>query len=158
MPWEPVEKEDDGTEVCAFCGAVDPDDVHQSQHRVEPCISRPVKERTYRNKKDFQEHLLSAHDWPAITERIEGWAFPQDSTWYWHCGFCDVLLSRWTDRVVHIGDHFKEGMAMSAWDPLTPPHPIDKATGAYAAWFSPSCWDAGILLALELEQCTQIDR
>jgi hypothetical protein len=159
MPWGPIEQTEDGKDICVFCSAVDPGISHCSQHRDEPCIGQAVEDRTYTSKQDFQKHLFSAHNQPALTKCMNKWSFaPKDDAWYWHCGFCDTLLARWTDRVTHIGDHFKEGMLMSSWDPLMPPYPLDKTTGTCATWFPPLSWDAETLLALQLEQCNRADR
>jgi hypothetical protein len=91
-----------------------------------------------------------------MTEHMNKWSFHPKGDWY--CGFCDMLLAQWTDRVTHIGDHFKKGMVMFSWDPLTPPYPLDRTTGTCDARFPPRDWDAWKLLALQLEQRNQVER
>jgi hypothetical protein len=148
MPSGPVEESIGGQNICVFCGTADPSSSHQSQHRTELCSSRPVEDRTYRNKEDFLEHLRCDHGQYTMTDCMEDWSYPlKDDAWYWRCGFCDTLLARWDDRVAHIGDHFKEGKAMSSWDLLIPPYPFDKSTGTYLPWLSPKDKGRGTLSA-----------
>jgi hypothetical protein len=74
---------------------------------------------------------------------------PKDKDLYWICGFCEAVLPRWGDRVEHIGIHFNEGTVMSSWDPLKPPHPLDRRTLNRVAWFPPLGWDERTLWDLE---------
>jgi hypothetical protein len=31
------------------------------------------------------------------------------------CGFCNVCLDTWAERVEHLAEHFKQGKTMAAW-------------------------------------------
>jgi hypothetical protein len=159
MPWGRPTEEIDGHDVCVFCDFVDPDASHCSQHKDEFCSNQPLEDRTFRSKEAFQQHLSEDHNQSAMTSFMESWSWPpEDKAWYWNCGFCDMMLTSWTNRVDHIGGHFKEGTTMLSWDPHLPPHPLDKNTLACASWFPPLSWDAKRLLDLGLEQYRQTGR
>lgn len=159
MPWGSIVESDDNTHVCAFCGTVDQEgSSHCSQHNEEPCLRQPVEDRTYRSKDDFQEHLWNHHNQQTISVWMEKWSYPpKDDAYYWQCGFCDRLLSRWSERAIHIGNHFKIGTAISCWNPLVPPYPISKATGTRAPWVSAVQWDPRTFLTPELSEYNQFN-
>ncbi|CZR70254.1 uncharacterized protein PAC_20155 [Phialocephala subalpina] len=140
MPWGATEKLDTGEEVCIFCGVVAPNTSHSSQHKDDPCHSRSVSRRTYTCKESLQEHLQEVHNHYTMTDRMEKWSFspPADDDWYWGCGFCKRSIVGWTDRVRHIGRHFRQELSMSSWDPFVPACPIDRNTGMIVTWPSES--------------------
>ena len=149
MPWGPVEQTD-GYDVCVFCGVADPDSDHSSQHTVQCCYSERAKDRTFISKDALRQHVSDIHNQKEMTRKMENWwRSTKDNDWYWNCGFCDKVFSRWTDRAVHIGEHFNEGTDISSWDPLTPPYPLNRTTLNCAAWFPPLGWDARTLWDLE---------
>ncbi|KAH0556554.1 hypothetical protein GP486_005591 [Trichoglossum hirsutum] len=158
MPWGPVE-EIDGQVICVFCGATDPEASHFDQHNHDICYDSETKDRTFVSKEDLQEHLRMIHGQPAMSRCMEEWSWaPEDNAWYWNCGFCDTLLTSWSDRIEHIGDHFRGGKTMSSWDPLTPPHPLHKTTLTRIPWLPALLWGPETLLALLFEQHNQMSR
>lgn len=56
--------------------------------------------------------------------------------------------------MIHIGDHFSEGMAMSSWDPLIPAYPLNRVSLQCATWFPPVVWDQKALWDLERKRCS----
>jgi len=149
MPKGPVERTGD-SEICVFCGVPNPDSDHDSQHTIQHCYNEVAKDRTLISKDALLQHLSTIHNQTEMTHNMQKWSrSPKDNGWYWNCGFCDTLLPRWSDRVVHIGDHFNEGAVMSSWDPLTPSYPLDRSTLNCATWFPPLGWDARTLWDLE---------
>jgi hypothetical protein len=159
MPYGPTENIH-GYNICVFCDASEPDTTHSSHHNSEPCSSLPVGDRTFIGEEEFREHLRKVHNQPAVTEHMQDnwWWYPRDDKHYWNCGFCDLLLTSWTERVKHIGDHFQEGMTMSSWDPLMPPSPLDKDTLTCASRFPPVGWNTGTLWSFQFGQCSQPSR
>jgi hypothetical protein len=158
MPWGPSE-EMDGRDTCVFCGETDPEASHFEQHNYDICYDQETKDRTFVSEEDLREHLRVVHDQPAMSHCMEKWSWPpEDNAWYWNCGFCDTLLTSWSDRIDHIGDHFREGKTMSSWDPLAPPHPLHKSTLTRIAWLPALLWGPETLLALLLEQHNQMSR
>jgi hypothetical protein len=153
LPRGPVERTD-GCDICVFCSAADPDADHCSQHNVQHCYDEKTVDQTFISKEALQQHLSTVHNQTKMNHRTQKWwHLRKNDEWYWNCGFCDTLFPRWTDRVVHIGEHFNEGMVMSSWDPLTPPYPLDKTTLNCVAWFPPVDWDATTLWDLERKRC-----
>ncbi|KAI9767086.1 MAG: hypothetical protein M1840_005874 [Geoglossum simile] len=158
MPWGPIE-ESGGHDICVFCDAIDIDIEHCSAHADQPCYGQETKDRTFISKGEFQKHLRTVHNQQAMTRAMQDWSWPpEDSAWYWNCGFCSEVLARWSDRAKHIGSHFQGGEPMSSWDPLMPSYPLDKTTLACVAGFPPLDWDAETLLTLQREQCDQAQR
>ncbi|KAH6665970.1 hypothetical protein B0J14DRAFT_660105 [Halenospora varia] len=164
MPWGPVE-DIDGYDTCVFCHALEPREEHDFEHAIQPCYDASMTDRTFANKIAFQQHLVTVHAQTRINTIIHEWKFPvSDDSYYWNCGFCgingpddnsgpcDTLLSTWSERAEHIGDHFQSGMVMSSWDPYTPPYPLDRVTLACAAWFPPLSWGAQTLWDLERDR------
>ncbi|KAH8647597.1 hypothetical protein BGZ60DRAFT_437913 [Tricladium varicosporioides] len=161
MPWGPVEDIDD-YDTCVFCYALEPREEHDSEHAIQPCYDASMTDRTFASKSAFQRHLLTVHGQTRMNSIIHEWKFPvSDDSYYWNCGFCgtpestdtsgfcNTLLSTWTERAEHIGEHFQSGMVMSSWDPYTPPFPLDRVTLTCAAWFPTLPWDARTLWDLE---------
>ncbi|KAF4632162.1 hypothetical protein G7Y89_g5965 [Cudoniella acicularis] len=152
MPWGPVE-EIDGRDFCVFCGLEDPEEVHDSVHAIQACYFNGRAEHMFINEDDFIKHLSVVHHQVEMTPAMENWSRScKVSDWYWNCGFCDEVLPTWAARVDHIGDHFKEGMVMSSWDPLSPAYPLDRTTLARPSWFPPLPWNAQTLWDLERER------
>lgn len=149
----PVERTDGGN-ICVFCSAADPDADHCSQHKFQQCYDEKTADQTFISKEALQQHLSTVHNRTEMSHRMQKWwRLRKDDEWYWNCGFCDTLLARWTDRVVHIGEHFNEGTVMSSWDPLTPLYPLDRTTLNRVALFPPVAWDATALWDLERKRC-----
>ncbi|KUJ23925.1 uncharacterized protein LY89DRAFT_7284 [Mollisia scopiformis] len=156
MPWGPIERNEDGHEVCVFCGLVDPDSSHCSEHNDEPCCHTSVSRRTFDCKADFQEHLEDVHDQFIISDCMRKWSFAaEDIDWYWQCGFCDRSLVGWEDRSRHIGRHFKEGLSMGSWDPVVPSCPVDRGTGIVVSWSPPIQMDRRTLLTVQSESISR---
>ncbi|CZR50403.1 uncharacterized protein PAC_00275 [Phialocephala subalpina] len=159
MPWGAVEKVENGDRICVFCGVVDPEPSHLSHHNHEPCYHGSVSRRTFGRMEDLQKHLREVHDQRTMTERMEDWSFPpEEDDWYWQCGFCARFLVGWTDRVRHIGRHFRRGLPMTCWDPFVSPCPIDRSTGMVVAWSPPVHMDRKRSLAIQSEQSEFIIR
>lgn len=153
MPWGATEKLKNGHEICVFCGDIDPDSSHLSRHHHEPCCDGSVSRRTFCCIEDFQGHLWEMHHQRAMTDRMENWSFPpEEENWYWQCGFCARFFVQWTDRVRHIGRHFRRGLPIACWDPFVPSCPIDRSTGVAVAWPPAIETDRKRLLAIQSEQ------
>lgn len=160
MPWGPVEKyEEDGEEVCVFCGIASPSASHYLTHEDEPCAHKSTRERTFRRRVDLEKHFWNMHGQREIPDYLNRWSFePQYEDWYWQCGFCDRSMSGWTDRVRHIGNHFQEGLSMFCWDPVISAGPIDKCTGTPVAWHPAANIDQGIRRILRVDEFSQVEK
>ncbi|KAH7125203.1 hypothetical protein B0J11DRAFT_558673 [Dendryphion nanum] len=99
---------------CIFCGQVSPDDAHIRAHNYSACSRRNLEERTFLRKDHLTQHLKLVHG-----ARYEDWSMK-----YWkiskldvrsRCGFCDIWMTSWGERVDHLAEHFKSGSTMAEW-------------------------------------------
>ncbi|KAH8646468.1 hypothetical protein BGZ60DRAFT_553745 [Tricladium varicosporioides] len=161
MPWGPV-GEIDRHDTCVFCYAPEPQEEHNYEHAIQPCYNASMTDRIFASKGAFQLHLITVHGQDRINSIIHEWKVPvSDDSYYWNCGFCgtinpndgpgscDILLSTWTGRMEHIGEHFNSGTRISLWDPHRPPHPLDRVTVTCAAWFPALTWELQTLWDIE---------
>lgn len=162
MPSGPIEKTNDN-DVCVFCDAIDPDPDHGLQHNVEQCYKEiDVRQaltsgddvrQAFTSRDALQQHLSEVHKYMEINNRMQKWRrFREDDKWYWKCGFCELILRRWSERVEHISEHFSDGAVMSSWDPRIQPHPLNKTSLNCALSLPPTVWDAATLLDLERQR------
>lgn len=104
----------DGTRLCVFCQAPNPDSIHLESHNVGDCQEKEIQERTFYRKDHLNQHLRLMHNvkfhpsmdkWRSTTAEIKS-----------RCGFCGTLFTTWKDRVDHLAAHFKSGADMSQWE------------------------------------------
>ncbi|KAJ3524607.1 hypothetical protein NM208_g11994 [Fusarium decemcellulare] len=99
---------------CVFCGLIDPDDVHIESHNYSACRNRPVQERTFNRKDHLNQHLRLVHNVKFAEWPMRQWKAPSPAIRS-RCGFCNLVMETWTDRVHHLADHFKAGKTMADW-------------------------------------------
>ncbi|KAH6665978.1 hypothetical protein B0J14DRAFT_204714 [Halenospora varia] len=148
MPWGPVQ-EIGANGVCVFCGLEDPDEDHDEVHNVEACYCNENAQSAFSSEVALFHHLSRVHGQKVETPAMASWSRFTENEYYWNCGFCEEVMSRWSDRVDHIGTHFEAGMVMSLWDPLKPSYPLNRSTLSCVGWFPPLDWDFRQLWELE---------
>ncbi|TEA19139.1 Cytochrome P450 monooxygenase lolP1 [Colletotrichum sidae] len=93
--------------------AVDPSEEHLEEHNHATCHDRPKEARSFGRKDHLVQHLRVMHklekmphfdDW-----RVEGEEMTS------RCGFCNVTLASWSERVDHLAGHFRKGASMKEW-------------------------------------------
>ncbi|KAF5237574.1 hypothetical protein FANTH_10765 [Fusarium anthophilum] len=99
---------------CAFCGEVEPSDDHIESHNLLACMERRPEDRTFYRKDHLNQHLRLMHnvkflDWSMKSWKVTG---PDIRS---RCGFCGIAMSNWSDRVDHLGEHFRKGATMASW-------------------------------------------
>ncbi|RAL10731.1 uncharacterized protein BO97DRAFT_435846 [Aspergillus homomorphus CBS 101889] len=99
-----------GKEHCAFCNALDPTPEHLDGHKYQSCISGT---RTFRRKDHLVQHLRRTHRLETLPP-IDDWKV-QGPPVTSRCGFCDLRLSSWEERIDHLGNHFRSGSTMDDW-------------------------------------------
>lgn len=99
---------------CVFCGQLDPDDAHIESHHYTACRNRPIQERTFNRKDHLNQHLRLVHNAKFAEWSMRQWKAPSPAIRS-RCGFCDLGLETWTERVHHLADHFKAGKTMADW-------------------------------------------
>jgi hypothetical protein len=108
------QKTDSPEVLCVFCGHVDPDDAHIESHNYSACKNRPVQERTFNRKDHLNQHLKLVHNAKFAEWPMRQWKAPPPAIRS-RCGFCNLVLETWIDRVHHLADHFKTGKTMADW-------------------------------------------
>ncbi|KAF7556967.1 hypothetical protein G7Z17_g1036 [Cylindrodendrum hubeiense] len=100
----------DGGEICcAFCGVIDPDDLHIQKHNPYSC-----HERKFSRKDHLKQHLRLVHNTPLVEWLTEKWK-TGTSQIRSRCGFCGSTMDTWESRMDHLADHFKMGCSMATW-------------------------------------------
>ncbi|VZI09852.1 unnamed protein product [Fusarium fujikuroi] len=108
------QKADSSETRCVFCGHVDPDDAHIETHNYSACKNRPVQERTFNRKDHLNQHLKLVHNAKFAEWPMRQWKAPPPAI-HSRCGFCNLVMETWIDRVHHLADHFKTGKTMADW-------------------------------------------
>jgi hypothetical protein len=80
------------------------------------------------------------------TDGLNDWLINRNY-WFWHCGFCKLLLRCWTERQEHIAEHFENGMIMSQWNPLKSPYPLMQFSLTPVPGFPP--WNPAEILRMQ---------
>ncbi|KAI1012347.1 hypothetical protein LB503_004238 [Fusarium chuoi] len=107
----------EGGPQCLFCGENSPSDEHIQAHEFDTCAERPVSERKFTRKDHLWQHLHKFHG----CRKWDGWK--PDLSLLQHrqdmirskCGFCQVMMDSWGERIDHIAAHFRSGLTMEQW-------------------------------------------
>ncbi|KAL7916845.1 hypothetical protein GGI35DRAFT_50015 [Trichoderma velutinum] len=98
-----------GRPHCVFCGESEPTDGHINSHNPFSC-----QERVFNRKDHLKQHLHLVHKSKLAKAVTKGWKTSTPNIRS-RCGFCEVYLDSWDDRVEHLADHFKMGKTMASW-------------------------------------------
>lgn len=102
-----------GTSVCIFCQAPDPDFDHLESHNYSICHEKEPDQRTFYRKDHLNQHLRLIHN-AKYHSSMDGWRSSTTEIKS-RCGFCATTFTTWNDRVEHLAAHFKSGSDMSQW-------------------------------------------
>ncbi|CAH0045448.1 unnamed protein product [Clonostachys solani] len=98
-----------GRSSCAYCGLADPTPTHLEDHGINLCTTGQI----YARKDHLVQHLGCIHhvkDPPSIDSwKTEG---PPVTS---RCGFCDLRMETWQERIDHLVSHFRKGKTMDDW-------------------------------------------
>ena len=100
--------------TCTFCGQINPGHAHLLEHNYTTCLDRLPNDRTFYRKDHLQQHLKLVHQCSFMKDPMEGWRRNVQALRS-RCGFCDLQMNTWAQRVDHIADHFKQGKSMADW-------------------------------------------
>ncbi|KAL5089168.1 hypothetical protein Trisim1_006020 [Trichoderma cf. simile WF8] len=98
-----------GRPLCVFCGESEPTDGHINSHNPYSC-----QERVFNRKDHLKQHLHLVHKAKLANAVTTGWKTSTPNIRS-RCGFCEIYLDSWGDRVEHLADHFKMGKTMASW-------------------------------------------
>ncbi|KAG9249521.1 homeobox and C2H2 transcription factor [Emericellopsis atlantica] len=122
---------DSNKATCVYCGLADPDAAHISGHDYGECERRAPEERIFYRKDHLQQHLTLVHGAAFQRTPMETWK-RQNQLIRSRCGFCNLAMESWDERVDHIAEHFKTGKSMADWEGGWgfEPHVADKIESA----------------------------
>lgn len=103
-----------GQRACAYCAQVAPDLEHMRAHNYDACENRPLGERSFYRKDHLFQHLNLVHHVRFDEATMAHWRH-DTGDFSSRCGFCDEVLSSWSERADHIAAHFKAGQTMAEW-------------------------------------------
>lgn len=105
-----LEDKENGQTLCAFCGEVEPTELHIESHNPSYC-----QERAFSRKDHLKQHLRLVHNATLKDSLTKHWKAPVPQIRS-RCGFCGLSLDSWDVRAAHLGDHFKLGKTMADWE------------------------------------------
>lgn len=97
---------------CAYCNVLDPDAEHLESHNHGAC-ENGGRTSTFSRKDHLVQHLRLVHHIETLP-LIDSWKDegPPVSS---RCGFCDIRMPTWKERVDHLAKHFRMGATMHDW-------------------------------------------
>ncbi|KAI8402335.1 hypothetical protein FOFC_17643 [Fusarium oxysporum] len=113
-PLGPTALKEGSETVCVYCGFVDPDNGHFEEHNHDLCHKRERGERVFYRKDHLRQHLRLVHGSEFMKWPMEEWKSKHEGVMS-RCGFCDIAMTTWSERVNHLAEHFKEGRTMADW-------------------------------------------
>ncbi|KAJ5386937.1 hypothetical protein N7509_009478 [Penicillium cosmopolitanum] len=120
-----------GKMLCAFCDVLEPSQEHLLMHNYDACKDLSNELRSFHRKDHLVQHLRHVHQVHNIPP-LDDWKKEMKS-FTSRCGFCDVILDNWDDRVSHLARHFRNGSTMKDWkgDHDFAPHITAQLQNAY---------------------------
>ncbi|KAF9692151.1 hypothetical protein EKO04_010099 [Ascochyta lentis] len=121
-----------GRAHCAYCSALDPTTEHLDQHNHNACHGEQETKRSFRRKDHLVQHLRLFHGVETLP-LVDDWKvdLPPIAS---RCGFCNVSLNSWDERVTHLAAHYRQGKTMADWKG---DHGFDTTTAARVAYALP---------------------
>lgn len=120
-----------GKMICAFCNLSEPSQEHLSMHNYDACKDLSNELRSFHRKDHLVQHLRHVHQ-VHNTPFLDDWK-KEMKNFTSRCGFCDMVLDSWDDRVSHLAKHFRKGSTMKDWkgDHDFAPHITAQLQNAY---------------------------
>ncbi|KAF2814275.1 uncharacterized protein BDZ99DRAFT_495793 [Mytilinidion resinicola] len=124
--------------TCVFCDTAPTYMPYACAHNIEPCLAKPLHDRTFGRKDQLKQHIQQVHLPPDQNPRASQvptrakksraslqipplWKLDCNAIdlrpgalW---CGFCKTDLDTWTQRVEHVSAHFQNGATITDWFP-----------------------------------------
>ncbi|KAM0315325.1 hypothetical protein ACHAPQ_011615 [Fusarium lateritium] len=113
-PCGPTVLDQNSEPVCVYCGLANPENSHFELHNHDLCHNRERGERTFFRKDHLRQHLRLVHGSEFMKWPMEEWKVKHEDVLS-RCGFCDIDMTTWSERVNHLAEHFKEGSTMADW-------------------------------------------
>ncbi|KAI1061402.1 hypothetical protein LB507_011297, partial [Fusarium sp. FIESC RH6] len=113
-PLGPTVLNEQSEPTCVYCGVVNPELAHFETHNHDLCQKRERGERIFYRKDHLRQHLRLVHGSEFRKSPMEDWKSKHEDVLS-RCGFCDINMTTWSERMDHLAEHFKEGMTMADW-------------------------------------------
>ncbi|KAL7781287.1 hypothetical protein V8C43DRAFT_298699 [Trichoderma afarasin] len=101
-----------GRAHCAYCSMLDPNAKHLDSHNHGACENQG-QTPTFSRKDHLVQHLRLAHHVETLPI-IDSWR-DQGPPVSSRCGFCNIRMQTWQERVDHLTKHFRKGATMDNW-------------------------------------------
>ncbi|KAI9647124.1 protein kinase D signaling [Ciborinia camelliae] len=105
---------------CPKCQSKFPTAEELKIHDHSICRNEPSLSKCFTRRDKLEEHLRQKHPGVQLPSDTVagGWERQGVDDFEMACGFCPAIMTRWEERVKHIGGHYKEtpGLDMSSWD------------------------------------------
>ncbi|KAL6698861.1 hypothetical protein J3F84DRAFT_393397 [Trichoderma pleuroticola] len=101
-----------GRAHCAYCSMLDPNAKHLDSHNHGACESQG-QTPSFSRKDHLVQHLRLAHHVETLPI-IDSWK-DQGPPVSSRCGFCNIRMQTWQERVDHLAKHFRKGATMDNW-------------------------------------------
>ena len=122
---------------CAFCGILNPNDVHLFEHNAQMCLQGPPEKFSTKRRHEMVNHLGKIH---GIHLKSQGeaiavkWKYTVEKQ-AWSCGFCVDVFVSFNDRLSHIAiQHFECGQTIDEWDATKVIQGLLQQSGMVKAW------------------------
>jgi hypothetical protein len=125
---------------CIFCNSLDSSPEHLGEyHRYHDCVARPVEDRTYGRKDQLAQHIRGFHRGLDVQkDMITNWRRRViQSGQTWTCGICFAEFSLWSERLLHVGNHWNDGLDMRHWKTTSRPEKVATFESALSAELIP---------------------
>ncbi len=113
-PFGPVHTLATGETICVFCGVENPTAQHLETHDYSACAEKPPHKRSFYRKDHLRQHLRLFHKTVFNEKVMNGWV-ERHLDIQSRCGFCDLSMHSWSQRVDHLAAHFEDGENMRNW-------------------------------------------
>ncbi|KAF4456889.1 hypothetical protein F53441_1100 [Fusarium austroafricanum] len=113
-PFGPTVINEQSGKVCVYCGLTNPDNTHLESHNHDLCHKRERGERVFYRNDHLRQHLRLVHGSEFLKWPMEQWKSKNEAVLS-RCGFCDMNMATWSERVNHLAEHFKDGRTMADW-------------------------------------------
>jgi hypothetical protein len=83
-------------------------------HDFFACAEKPLHKGTFFRKDHLRQHLRLFHK-TSFNEKVMNVWVKRDLKIQSRCGFCDLKMGTWTERIEHLAAHFESGQKMTDW-------------------------------------------
>jgi hypothetical protein len=91
---------------CGACLGAEAGCTQRLNHNYKACLGRTKEARTFYRTDHFKSHIANIHN-ATFTPAMKHWVQPTSNNPKSRCGFCLKWFPTWTERLDHIGVHYR---------------------------------------------------